>query len=121
MQVDLKQALLNSPALQPINYQLGSLVILAVDTSQIAARFYLCQADLIMPNKCYFAQFGSLPLNDREQCFSPPKLELYSLYQALHTYKMFLVRVGNLIVEVDARYIKGMLNNPEIAPSASIN
>ena len=34
---------------------------------------------------------------------------------------MFLVGVWNLIVEVDARYIKGMLNNPDIAPSASVN
>ena len=34
---------------------------------------------------------------------------------------MFLVGVRNLIVEVDAQYIKGMLNNPDIAPSASIN
>jgi hypothetical protein len=34
---------------------------------------------------------------------------------------MFLVSVCNLIVEVDARYIKGMLNNPDIVPSASVN
>ena len=34
---------------------------------------------------------------------------------------MFLVGVRNLVVEVDARYIKGMLNNPDIAPSASVN
>ncbi len=34
---------------------------------------------------------------------------------------MFIVRVRNLIVKVDARYIRGMLNNPDIAPSASIN
>jgi hypothetical protein len=27
----------------------------------------------------------------------------------------------NLIIEVDAKYIKGMLLNPDIAPSASIN
>ena len=34
---------------------------------------------------------------------------------------MFLVGVCNLIVEVDTHYIKGMLNNPDITPSASIN
>ena len=27
----------------------------------------------------------------------------------------------NLVIEVDAKYIKGMLNNPDVVPSASIN
>jgi hypothetical protein len=115
------QALLNSPVLQPIDYNSDLLVILAVDTSQITVGFYLCQADVHMPKKGNFTGFGSLPLNDCEWRFSQPKLELYGLYHALHTYKMFLVGVCNLIVEVDARYIKGMLNNPDIVLSASIN
>ena len=34
---------------------------------------------------------------------------------------MYLIGVWNLIVEVDAQYIKGMLSNSDIAPSASIN
>ena len=34
---------------------------------------------------------------------------------------MYLIGVRNLIVEVDARYIKGMLTNPDLEPSASIN
>jgi hypothetical protein len=34
---------------------------------------------------------------------------------------MFLMGIHNLIVEVDVRYIKGMLNNPNIAPLASVN
>jgi len=63
-QVDLKQALLNLPALQPIDYASDSPVILAVDTSPIAVGFYLCQADPNMPKKRYYAWFGSLPLND---------------------------------------------------------
>ena len=74
-----------------------------------------------MPKKHYFTRFGLLPLNNHERRFSQPKLELYSLYQTLCAYKMFLVSVRNLIVEVNARYIKGMLNNPDIVPSASIN
>jgi hypothetical protein len=121
VQADLKEALLNLPALWPINYNSDSLVILAVDTLQTTVGFYLCQADPHMPKKRYFARFGSLPLNDHERRFSQPKLELYGLYHALCTYKMFLVGVHNLIVEVDARYIKGMLNNPDIVPSASVN
>ena len=51
VQEDLKQALLNSLALQPIDYQSDSPVILAVDTSQITVGFYLCQADPVMPMK----------------------------------------------------------------------
>ncbi|OBZ70364.1 hypothetical protein A0H81_09645 [Grifola frondosa] len=61
-QEDLKQALLESPALRAIDYTSDSPVILAVDTSYIA------------------------------------------------------VGVRNLVIEVDARYIKGMLQNPDIAP-----
>ena len=120
-QVDLKQVLLNSPALWPIDYASDSPIILAVDTSPITVGFYLCQANPNMLKKCYYAQFGSLPLNNRECCFSQPKLELYGLYRALRAYKIFIVGVRNLTVEVDARYIKGMLNNPDLAPLASVN
>ena len=56
-QEDLKTALLASPALRPINYSSDSPVILAVDTSNIAVGFYLCQADLTDPRRCYFARF----------------------------------------------------------------
>ena len=120
-QEDLKQALLSSPALRPIDYSSTSPVILAVDTSPIAVGFYLCQADIVNPKKRYFARFGSIPLNDRERRFSQPKLELYGLFRALRAYKIFIVGVRNLIIEVDARYIRGMLNNPDTAPSASLN
>jgi hypothetical protein len=44
-QDDLKQALLDSPALRLINYTSGDPVILAVDTSPIAVGFHLCQCD----------------------------------------------------------------------------
>jgi len=60
-------------------------------------------------------------LNDREARFSQPKLELYGLYRSLRVLKLYLIGVQNLIVKVDAKYIKGMLSNPDIAPSASIN
>jgi len=120
-QEDLKKALIDSPALRPIDYTSDSPVILAVDSSTIAVGFYLCQADTAQPRKRFYARFGSIPFNDRERRFSQPKLELYGLFRALRAYKLFLVGVRNLIVEVDARYIRGMLNNPDTAPSASIN
>jgi hypothetical protein len=120
-QANLKEALLNLPALQPINYNSDLLVILAVDTSQTTVGFYFCQADLHMPKKRYFACFGLLLLNDCKWRFLQLKLELYGLYCTLHAYKMFLVGMHNLIIKVNARYIKGMLNNPNIVPLASVN
>ena len=95
-QADLKEALLNSQALWPIDYNLDAPVILAVNTSHITVGFYLCQAKLNMPKKCYYACFGSLPLNDCERQFSQLKLKLYGLYRTLHVYKMFLVGIHNL-------------------------
>ena len=35
--------------------------------------------------------------------------------------KMYLIGVHNLIVEVNAHYIKDMLANPDLQPGASIN
>src|SRR5882762_8035341 len=89
-QEDLKQGLLTSNALKPIDYSSNSPVILAVDTSQIAVGFYLCQADPENPRKRYYARFGSISLNERERRFSQPKLELYGLFQALRAYKLFI-------------------------------
>jgi hypothetical protein len=120
-QEDLKQALLTCPALRPIDYTSSSPVILAVDTSHIAVGFHLCQCDAVEPRKRYYARFGSITLNDRESRFSQPKLELYGLFRALRSLKVYLIGVRNMIVEVDARYIKGMLANPDLDPSASIN
>ena len=65
--------------------------------------------------------FGSITLNDHESCFSQPKLELYNLFCTLCALKMYLIGVQNLVVEVDTRYIKGMLANPDLALSASMN
>ena len=117
----LKAALLASPALRPIDYDSDSPVILGVDTSHIAIGFLLCQCDADNPRIHRYAHFGSITLNDRESRFSQPKLELYSLFRALRALKMYLIGVQNLVVEVDARYIKGMLANPDLAPSASMN
>jgi hypothetical protein len=50
-----------------------------------------------------------------------PKLKLYGLYRALQSLKLYLISIRNLIIKVDARYIKGMLQSPDISPSAGIN
>ena len=60
--------------------------------------------------------------NEREQNYSQVKIKLYGLFQALKAVKLFIVGVKNLTVEVDAKYIKGMINNPDtIQPSMMIN
>ncbi len=120
-QEDLKQALVTSPAIRPIDYTTGSPVILSVDTSYIAVGFILSQCDVDNPRLRYFSRFGSITLNEREARFSQPKLELYGLYRSVRALRLYLIGLRNLVVEVDAKYIKGMLSNPDIAPSASMN
>ena len=120
-QEDLKRALIQSPALKAIDYNSDAPVILAVDTSFIAVGYYLAQCDVDNPKIRYYSRFGSITLNDRESRFSQAKLEIYGLFRALRATKLYLIGCRNLIVEVDAKYIQGMLSNPDIAPSASIN
>jgi hypothetical protein len=120
-QEDLKQALINSPAIQAIDYSSNAPIILSVDTSHIAVGFFLSQCDPNNPRKRYYSHFRSITLNEHESRFSQAKLELYGLYRALSALRFYLIGIRNLIVEVNARYIKGMLMNPDVAPSASIN
>jgi hypothetical protein len=120
-QDDLKQALLESPALRPLDYSIDTAVILSVDTSYIAVGYILGQCDAENPKLRYYSRFGSITLNIREARFSQPKLELYGLYRSLRALRLYLIGIRNLVIEVDAKYIKGMLANPDIAPSASIN
>lgn len=117
----LKQALLHSPALRPIDYESEAPVVLAVDTSKTAVGYILGQKDLDRPNVLYVNRFGSITLNERESRFSQSKLELYGLYRSQRALKMWLIGARNVEVRMDAGYIQGMLNNPDIAPSASMN
>jgi hypothetical protein len=120
-QEDLKNTLVHSPALRPLDYSSHAPVILSVDTSHIAVGFLLAQCDPEDLKRRFYARFGSITLNDRECRFSQPKLELYGLFRAMRSWKLYLIGLRNIVVEVDARYIKGMLANPDLAPSASIN
>ena len=118
---DLKQALIDSPALRAIDYETDAPVILAVDTSCIAVGFHLCQEFQGPPRRRYYNRFGSITLNDREARFSQPKLELYGLFRAFGSLRLYLIGVRNLLVEMDATAVRGMLRNPDIAPSAAEN
>ena len=46
-------------------------------------------------------------MNEHDALYSQPKLELYGLYCALRHFRLYIIGVKNLIVEVNAKYIKG--------------
>ena len=62
-------------------------------------------------------EFSSIMLNDREARFLQPKKELFVLKQALEANKYLLIGCRKLIVETDAKYLRGMLNHPEMGPN----
>jgi hypothetical protein len=115
----LKELVSSAPALRPIDYTSYNPVILSVDSSNIAAGMILSQID--DNGKRRPAHYGSIPMDERESRYSQPKLELFGLYRALRTWHIYLIGVKTLHVEVDAMYIKGMLNEPDLQPSAAIN
>jgi hypothetical protein len=115
----LKDAVMTSSALCRIDYESGREVILAVDTSVIAVGFILMQ--LGEDGKRYPARFGSLSLSEIESRYSQAKLELYGLFRALRAARVWIFGVANLTVEVDAKYVKGMINNPDLQPNTTIN
>ena len=107
----LKRALETSPMLKPLNYDWDTPIILSVDTSYMAVGFYLSQEDPEDPKKRYYAKFLSITLDEREARYSQSKRELFGLHRALMACKYYLLGCRKLKVEVDAKYIKGMLSN----------
>ena len=67
------------------------------------------------------SRYGSLPMPECAVRYSQPKLELFGLYRALRHWRLYIIGVKKLIVEVDAKFIKGMLNEPDLQPDAAIN
>jgi len=91
----------------------------AINSSCIATHFILLQ--LRADNKCYQSGFGSITWNERESCYSQAKIEIYGLWHTLQAYKLYIIGVKYLWVEIDVSYIKGMLNNLDIQPGAAVN
>ena len=116
---ELKDAVSKAPALRPIDYKCGRPVYLSVDTSIHGVGFVLSQDDEL--GRRAPARYGSIPLTDVESRYGQSKLELYGLFRALKQYRIHLVGVPKLIIEVDASSIKGMLNNPDSQASAPLN
>ncbi|GBE84319.1 hypothetical protein SCP_0602970 [Sparassis crispa] len=117
--VQIKQAVQSCGALVPIDYASLRIVILAINSSNIAVGFVLFQ--LGEDGKRRPNRFGSITWNERESRYSQAKVELYGLFRALRTVRIYVIGVTNLVIEVDVKYIKGMLNNPDIQPNATIN
>jgi hypothetical protein len=116
---DLKNAATTAGALVPIDYESEREVVLAVDSSVIAVGYILGQRDQKL--KVRPARYGSVTWNEVESRYSQAKLELYGLARSLKEARVFIWGVKNLTIEVDAKYIKGMLNNPDVLPSATLN
>ena len=56
-----------------------------------------------------------------ESQYSQVKLELYRLFRALRSVRVFIFGVTNLVVELDAKYVKGMINKSDLQPNMTIN
>ena len=117
--LELKEAVRTAPSLRPIDYKSDLAVVLAVDSSNIGVGWVLLQ--LGSDRKRYPSRFGSITWNERESRYSQPKLELYGLWRTLRAMRLFIIGVRKLKVEVDAKYISGMLKNPDIIPNATMN
>jgi len=117
----LKQAIVTSPAIRALDYESDAMVYLSVDTSYIAIGYVITQDDSDNPKIRRPSRFGSMLLNPREAKYSQPKLKLYGLFRSLRATRLWIIGVWNLVIKVDAKYIKGMLNNPDIQPNATIN
>jgi len=85
-----------------------------IDSSCITTGFILLQ--LRADKKHYPSQFDAITWNERESCYSQAKIEKYGLWCASKH-----ISVKNIQVEIDASYIKGMLNNPDIQPGIAVN
>jgi len=115
----LKNLARNCKATRAIDYKSDNEVILAVDSSWIAVGYVLSQ---IGDNgRCYPSRYGSVTWNDHEKRYLQARLELYGLFRALRHVKVWIVGVKNLVVEVDTKYIQGMINNPDIQPNVAMN
>src|ERR1700731_443564 len=115
----LKNAIINSSAIRPIDYCSERPVIMAVDSSNIAIGFALFQVreDGIR----YPSRFSSITWNQREAQYSQAKIKLYGLFRALRSYWIYLIGLPKFTVKMDAKFIKGMLNNLDIQPNTAMN
>jgi hypothetical protein len=117
---NIKDLVTCSLVVHPLNYAAHNWpIILAVDSSITTIGYVLME---VRDNKHqYLSRFGSIAWTEHKSQYSQAKLELYGLFCTLCAYCMYIIGVKNLVVEVDTKYLKGMLNNPDIQHNATIN
>jgi len=115
----IKKRITSAPVLKPIDYESDNCVILSVDSSKYATGFILWQLD--DEGRKHPARYGSLPMSDAASRYSQAKLELFGLYKALRHWRFYIIGLRNLVVEMDAKYVKGMLAEPDLMPDAVSN
>jgi hypothetical protein len=103
---NLKTAIINLQALIPIDYTSARPTYLSVDSSWHAVGWILSQQN--EEGQCQPSRFGSIGWNDCESHYSQPKIELYGLFRALRALRVHIVGLTNLIVEMDALFIKAL-------------
>lgn len=101
------------PSVQPI--------VLAVDSSWRAVGYYIYQRDEMEPKTIHYVKFNSILMDERQQRYSQPKQELCGLRMVLEEESYLLRGCRNLVIEMDAKYLFGMINNPGRMPNATIN
>ena len=75
----LKEAVVNCPAIRPLNYKNGAAIVLSVDSSNISIGYVLMQLDELEPYTRYVNCFGSITLTPRR---------LFSSLVYLHTVNL---------------------------------
>ena len=115
----LKQCVVTAPALAPIDYISGQRIILVVDSSIIAVGWIFYQLDEQGRRKP--SRYGSIAWTVHEAQYLQLKLELHRVFHALKALQLHLVGLPTFHLEVDAKYIKGMLNNLDIQLNNAIN
>jgi len=115
----LKDEITQSTALISIDYSSDSTIYLSVDSSIQGVGWILAQD--CPDGCCHPSRFRSILWNECESHYSQAKLKLYGLFHVLHVQHLYLVSTHNLIVKVDAGYIRGMLRNPDVQPNTTIN
>jgi hypothetical protein len=115
----LKDAIVHSTALISIDYKADHTIYLAINSSVQGVGWIVSQD---CANRCRCpSRFGSIAWNECKSHYSQAKIELYSLFCALRAMHFHLINIHKLVVEMDALYIRGMLDHPDIQPNTTIN
>ena len=92
-----------------------------MDTSWRAVGYYIYQRDEDELKRIHYVKFNSLLIDEKQQRYSQPKRELCGLRRALEQEVYLFQGCRDFIVETDAKYLAGMLNNPGKMPNVTIN